>query len=209
MLLNLSALPISAKDAALSPYFDIFYWKAYIVADLLLYLVSMYFLLVSYVKEKHHCHLQNLYGQKFKVPKPLKLSCNSREFDQSFRRVYLPQVLLEAGRFCGHWDIQKACGTFSAQHPDPRLLSAVALQEREIMAGQPHAGPFVISSPWNGAISLSSVWCCGLTSITSNASPWRRSWITHPGALTFWNCEICCPGFEKILRSFTWFMSKT
>lgn len=33
-------------------------------------------------------------------PKPLKLRCNSREGDQSFRRPSLPQVPLEAGGFC-------------------------------------------------------------------------------------------------------------
>lgn len=143
-------------------------------------------------------------ARNFRVPKPLKSRCNSRELDQSFRRAYLPQLPLGAGRLCqcGLWDIQKACGMFSSQW-EPWLLPAAALQDWGILADQSHAQPFATSPSWHGAIPLSSLGqqkqdLCAALAHQAGLLPGAP--ITHPAALTSANCEICCPGFERILR---------
>lgn len=106
------------------------------------------------------------------------------------------------------WDLQEACGVFSSQW-EPWLLSAAALQERGITAGLSHAEPLAISTPDTGQL-LFPPWCTRnkisvlLCRPCCSLEHWSLSCCFSLCKLG----EICCPGFERIVRRFTWFMSK-
>lgn len=152
-----------------------------------------------------------------KVPKLLKLRGSSRELDQGFRRAYLLQLPQEAVDSVRLWPLRHSESLWdvflSVARPTATVSSA--LQEREIMANQSHAVPFVSSPSGHGAISLSSLVhqkpeLCGAVGSGSpgSAAPWSTDHSS--GCFTLLRlCEVCCPGFERILRRFTCFMSKT